>query len=61
MPKNRYVISDDESGHEYLIPERMLGYWYKWINSQDWEDGIVPEYAIPIDGTLIIHEFSFKK
>jgi hypothetical protein len=52
-----YVIRDDDSGHDYVVPVARLQHWARWIGSTDWDDGTVPEYAERIDGSFMILDY----
>lgn len=53
-----YLIANDDSGHDYVIPIARAAHWDKWINSQEWEDGLVPMYADRIDGHFQIVDYT---
>lgn len=55
-----FQIVGDDSGHEYVIPIVRRAHWAQWIDSQDWQDGIVPEYAERIDGHFTILDYSIS-
>lgn len=52
-----YVTIGDDSGHDYVIPVVRVRDWERWINSEDWSDGIVPAYAERIDGNFRILDY----
>lgn len=52
MSEPRYKIVGDNSGHDYVIPVERSEEWEKWLDSQDWKDGVTPIYAMRIDGHL---------
>lgn len=46
-----YQLTNDDSGHWYIIPSSCEIHWDQWLGSSEWEDGDVPEYAEPVDGS----------
>lgn len=50
-----HVIRGDDSGHEYAVPVDKVTDWDKWIGSDDWRAGIVPDYAQRIDGEFMFY------
>ena len=58
----RYCISDDGSGHKYVIPYERTQEWESWIYSQAWENGDPPDYAERIDGgTLTFTDWRIER
>lgn len=49
--KNRYCLAHD-GDHEYFIPVDKKKEWYKWMDSEDFIDGIDPSWATRIDGNF---------
>lgn len=50
----RYFLSSDDSGHEYVVPVSKKVDWYDWLNipaedERAWEP---PPYAIRVEGRL---------
>ncbi len=53
----KYTIVNDDDGHSYLIPADQVSHWYDvWYHSEDYEDGIVPEYAQEVTGRTLVFE-----
>ena len=52
-----YQIASDDSGHDYVIPVARAQHWDSWLHSTEWEDGVVPMYADPIDGHFQILDY----
>ena len=50
--EGRYIIVNDDSGHDYVIPMSKRAEWGHWCGSRAWEAGEVPAYAMRIEGTL---------
>lgn len=46
-----YVIANDDSGHYYVIPKDQTDNWNKWIGTEAWNLGILPWYAVAINGS----------
>jgi hypothetical protein len=55
-----YRIVGDDSGHKYVIPIARETHWEKWVGSEAWADGDVPDYAECIDGTFQILDYSTR-
>lgn len=53
-----YQIVNDDSGHEYVIPLARRMDWANWIGSEDWNDGVTPDYAERIDGHFTVLDYS---
>lgn len=45
-----FILIQDNDGHWYVIPADKTDDWFKWEESQDYQDGIVPEYAEEVGG-----------
>lgn len=47
----RFFISSDDSGHDYLVPVDRREDWDRWreIPSDDERSWIVPLYAVPFE------------
>lgn len=52
-----YVLASDDSGHEYVIPKARSQHWEAWLGSDDWMDGVAPDWAERIDGTFEILDY----
>ena len=60
-PGGPFVLVNDDSGHWYVIPQAQENRWDRWIGSDAWNDGNVPEYARPVGGSVsrvLIHAYS---
>lgn len=47
-----FIITWDNDGHSYVIPYDKEDDWDRWINSQDYDDGVIPNYAKKIGGCI---------
>jgi hypothetical protein len=47
MNETRCRIIEDDSGHEYVIPDRLTADWYRFLE-EDAEE--LPHWAIRVDG-----------
>ena len=56
-----YIIVKDNDGHAYVIPFKRKLTWYAWFETQDYEDGIVPEFAEEIGGNISSVQFNNYK
>lgn len=45
-----YCLVEDDSCHWYVIPYIKKGLWYEFLDSEDCENGNVPEWADELDG-----------
>lgn len=52
-----YRIVKDNDGHGYVIPVARTEEFFLWENSTEAEDGIVPEWADPINGSTLLVTF----
>lgn len=52
-----YILTDDDSGHHYVIPKAREAHWQHWLGGQEWEDGDVPVYADAVGGSLALLSF----
>lgn len=53
MPRKiqtRYFLVSDGDGHWYVVPATHREQWDDWIDSEDYINGIDPEFATPVDG-----------
>lgn len=41
----RMCLVQDDSSHWYVIPAEKRADWEAWLDSEDAEDGILPEWA----------------
>lgn len=41
-----YTIVTDDNHEYYVIPLKRFEDWDNWVFSEDWEQGLVPSYAI---------------
>jgi hypothetical protein len=59
MPKNEteYILVRDDDGHWYVIPDKNLSSWCSWLNSEDYENGVIPEYAKEVGGSQTLVKF----
>lgn len=56
MSTKRWTEVTDDSSHRYLIPAEKIDEWYDWLDSEDSEDGIEPDYAIRFGGGPLTFE-----
>jgi hypothetical protein len=52
-----YVLTNDDDGHNYVIPKAREAEWEMWIHSKAWELGDVPEYAEAVGGAPSLVSF----
>ncbi len=56
--QKEFIIVSDDSCHEYIIPLEKYKHWYTvWWGSEDFENGIEPDYAIGYEGLVAFKEF----
>jgi hypothetical protein len=53
-----YVFESDGDGHFYVIPAARMKDWAVWIDSQDAQDGIEPDWADIVGGNPSLISFS---
>lgn len=58
MPKTgRFYVSQDDSGHQYVIPWNKREEWEHFVDSiysnPSLNDGEVPDYAVRVDGGVL--------
>lgn len=51
---SRFRIVDDDCGHNFIIPADKLVDWEIWMESEDCENGITPEYAERLDSPTFL-------
>jgi len=61
--KQKFILTNDEDGHWYIIPESKKDEFDNWLDlvySEEADCGDMPEWAKCIDGphSIIIHEYS---
>lgn len=54
LREGRFVLSSDDSGHEYLIPEDKSGEWNEFLDNPEMPYMDLPEWADRFEGDLII-------
>jgi hypothetical protein len=47
-----YTIVSDEDGHNYIIPVDKKEDWIRFTNSEEYDFGYLPSYAVSIPGCL---------
>jgi len=45
-----YTLVSDDDGHWYVIPVAKQSEFTKWLNSDDAQDGVSPEWAEAVGG-----------
>lgn len=45
-----YFLDQDNDGHWYIIPLNKINEWNNWFNSEDYDNGIVPDYVEEVGG-----------
>lgn len=53
----KYTIVSDDDGHRYVIPVDKKSEWDKFMSSEDYDNGEIPEYADHIPGCLSLLKF----
>lgn len=49
-----YIEVTDQDCHHYVIPFEKLLEWYRWEESEEYSLGIIPDYAIEVDGGSVV-------
>lgn len=44
----RYFLDQDDDGHWYVVPTDKRVQWEQWFGSDDYDTGLVPEFAIEL-------------
>lgn len=57
--KKTFCLTQDDDCHWYVIPSDKIDEWNNWIGSEDYENGIVPEYAKSVDGASNVHFMNY--
>lgn len=52
-----YFLDRDNEGHWYIIPSDKEKEWNKWFSSEDYNDGIIPNYVIEVGGSHTLVRF----
>ena len=47
-----YILVQDDSCHWYIIADKYEEDWDAWLGLDEIELGCVPDYAVPINGSL---------
>jgi hypothetical protein len=55
--KKKYTLIQDDSSHWYVIPQDKKEDWLKWLESEESENGIIPNYADSVGGCLSLVTF----
>lgn len=45
-----YILIQDQDCHWYVIPKMEKEHWNEWLESEEYNDGIVPDYATEVNG-----------
>jgi len=54
------ILVQDDDGHWYIIPTDKKEEWNHWFYSDDYDDGVCPEWAKQIDGPHRIEILEYK-
>lgn len=59
MNSGHFLVQDDDC-HWYIIPFEKTEEWYKFLESDDAELGVEPEWAKRVDGPhrILIYEYA---
>lgn len=52
-----YILIQDDDSHWYVIPADKEDAWYEWFGTDDYESGIIPEYAEEVGGSPSLVRF----
>lgn len=53
----KFILQRDDDAHWYVIPADKQEEWAEWLESEDAEDGILPDFAEEIGGHPSLVEF----
>jgi len=52
-----HILIQDNDYHWYVIPADKIHDWFAWTESEDYEDGVIPEYADEVGGCVTLIRF----
>ncbi|HSV90879.1 MAG TPA: hypothetical protein VLH80_07250 [Nitrospiraceae bacterium] len=52
-----YVFESDNDGHFYVIPKARMADWSQWLESDDAQNGIPPDWADVVGGNPSLISF----
>ena len=52
--EEEFTLVGDNEGHTYLIPFSKNEEWNEFMDSQDYRDGVEPDYAERVEGEQLV-------
>jgi len=52
-----YILIQDNDCHWYVIPVDKKNEWFKWEESDDYELGVIPDWAKEVNGSPTLVKF----